>query len=161
MSADDRLAEKLSELKTLMPPPTAPKGVYKPLVVMGNMVFLSGHLPVRPSGELVVGRLGAELDVQAGYDAARLVGFGLLASLRKQFGTLDRVRRVIRLLGVVNSTPDFIHQPSVVNGCSELLAYVFGPDDGVGARSAIGAPTLPLGVPVEIEAVFEIEPPPV
>jgi enamine deaminase RidA (YjgF/YER057c/UK114 family) len=157
MSAEDRLAEKLSELKILLPSATAPKGVYRPLVIVGGLVYTSGHLPVRPSGELVTGRLGAELDAAAGYEAAQLVGFGILASLRKQFGSLDRIRRVVKVFGVVNSTSDFTHQPAVLNGCSELFAAVFGPDAGVGVRSAIAAPSLPLGVPVEIEAIFELE----
>ncbi|MGA2619105.1 MAG: RidA family protein [Thermoguttaceae bacterium] len=160
MSAEDRLAEKLAELKTLLPPAPAPKGVYKPLVVVGNLVYTSGHLPIRPTGELVTGRLGAELDVHGGYEAARLAAFGILTSLRKQFGTLDRIRRVIKVLGVVNSVPEFTHQAAVLNGCSELLVYIFGPEAGVGARTALAAPTLPLGVPVEIEALFELEPPP-
>ena len=141
-----------------MPPAPEPKGVYRPLVVIGDLVYTSGHLPVRPSGELVTGRVGAELDVQAGYDAARWAGLGILASLRREFGTLDRIRRVVKVLGVVNCTPDFTQQPAVLNGCSELFAQVFGPEAGVGARSALAAPTLPLGVAVEVEAIFEIEP---
>jgi enamine deaminase RidA (YjgF/YER057c/UK114 family) len=158
MSAEDRLAEKLSHLKTLLPPPPSPKGVYKPTLIVERLVYTSGHLPVRSSGELVVGRLGEGLTVEQGYEAAQLCGLGILATLRKQFGTLDKIRRVVKVLGIVNSTPDFTHQPGVINGCSELFAEIFGPDDGVGVRSAIGTNTLPLGVPVEIEAVFEIEP---
>ena len=104
MGAEERLAAKLSELKTLLPPPPDPKGVYRPLVIVGNLVYLSGHLPVRPSGELVTGRLGADVTIEAGYEAARLAGLGILSSLRKQFGTLDRIRRVVKVLGVVNST---------------------------------------------------------
>ncbi len=157
MSAEERLAAKLSELKTLLPSPPEPKGVYRPLVIVDKLVYLSGHLPVRSSGELVTGRVGAELSLEAGYEAARLAGLGLLASLRKQFGTLDRIRRVVKVLGVVNSTAEFTHQPAVINGASELFAQIFGPDAGVGARSAIAAPTLPLGVAVEIEAIFELE----
>ncbi|MGO9114914.1 MAG: RidA family protein [Thermoguttaceae bacterium] len=157
MSAEERLAAKLSELKTLLPPPPEPKGVYRPLIIVDKLVYVSGHLPVRPSGELVTGRLGAELTMEAGYEAARLVGLGILASLRKQFGTLDRIRRVVKVLGVVNSTPEFLHLPAVINGCSELFVQIFGPDAGVGARSAIAAPTLPLGVAVEIEAIFELD----
>ena len=157
MSAEERLAAKLSELKILLPPPPEPKGVYRPLIIVDKLVYVSGHLPVRSSGELVIGRLGAQLTTEDGYEAARLVGLGILASLRKQFGTLDRVRRVVKVLGVVNSTPDFTHLPAVINGCSELFVQIFGADEGVGARSAIAAPTLPLGVAVEIEAIFEIE----
>ena len=161
MSAEDRLAAKLSELKIILPPPLAPQGVYRPLVQVGSLVYTAGHLPVLPGGELVLGRVGAELDVDAGYVAARLAGFGILASLRTQFGSLDRIRRVIRVFGVVNCTADFTQQPGVLNGCSELFAAVFGPDAGVGVRSAVAAPSLPLGVPVEIEAIFELEEPPV
>ncbi len=157
MSAEERLAAKLSELRILLPPAPDPKGVYRPIVIVDKLVYTSGHLPVRPSGDLVIGRLGADLDVNAGCEAARLVGLGILASLRKQFGTLDRIRRVVKVLGVVNSTPEFTHQPAVINGCSELFAQIFGADAGVGARSAIAAPALPFGVAVEIEAIFELE----
>jgi enamine deaminase RidA (YjgF/YER057c/UK114 family) len=157
MSAEERLAAKLSELKILLPPAPEPKGAYRPLVIVDKLVYTSGHLPVRATGELVTGRLGADVTVEQGYDAARLVGLGILATLRKQFGTLDRIRRLVKVLGVVNSTPDFTHQPAVINGCSELFIQIFGADAGTGARSAIAAPTLPLGVAVEIEAVFELE----
>jgi enamine deaminase RidA (YjgF/YER057c/UK114 family) len=156
MSAETRLAELLQELGLAMPPAPEPKGVYRPLVVLGNTIHTSGHLPVQASGELVTGRLGAELDVPAGYAAARLVGLGILASLRKELGSLDRVRRVVKLWGAVHCTPQFTQQPAVLNGCSELFAQVFGAEAGVGARSAVGMVALPLGVPVEIEAIFEI-----
>ena len=156
MSAETKLAELLDQLGLTMPPAPEPKGVYLPLVVLGNLAYTSGHLPMQPSGELLTGRLGAELDVPAGYAAARLAGLGILASLRKQLGTLDRVRRVVKVLGAVNCVPEFTKQPAVLNGCSELFAQVFGPDAGVGARSAMGLAALPLGVPVEIEAIFEI-----
>jgi enamine deaminase RidA (YjgF/YER057c/UK114 family) len=156
MSAEARLAAKLAELGLELPPAPEPKGVYKPLVVLGNLVYTSGHLPTDASGKLVIGRLGEQLDVESGYRAAQLVGLGILASLRKQFGSLDRVERVVKVLGVVNSTSDFTQQPAVVNGCSELFAEVFGSEAGVGARSAIGVNTLPLGVPVEIEAIFQV-----
>jgi enamine deaminase RidA (YjgF/YER057c/UK114 family) len=156
MSSEARLAEKLAELKLQLPPAAEPKGVYKPLVVVGNLIYTSGHLPVRADGSLVTGRVGADLDVQAGYQAAQLVGLGILASLRKQFGSLDKIARLVKLFGVVNCTADFTAQPGVINGCSELFAAVFGPDGGIAARSAIGTNTLPLGVPVEIEAIFEL-----
>ncbi|MCC6124902.1 MAG: RidA family protein [Pirellulales bacterium] len=156
MSCEARLAEKLSELKLELPPPAEPKGVYKPLAMAGKLVYTSGHLPVRPDGTLVTGRVGAELDVQAGYRAAQLVGLGILSTLRKRFESLDNVVRLVKLFGAVNCTPDFIQQPAVINGCSELFAHVFGPENGVAARSAIGTSALPLGVPVEIEAIFEV-----
>lgn len=156
MSAEAKLTAKLAELGLQLPPPAAPKGVYKPLVVVGNLIYTSGHLPVDAAGGLVTGRVGAELDVAAGYRAAQLVGLNILASLRKELGSLDRVGRVVKVLGVVNCTSDFTQQPAVINGCSELFAEVFGPAQGIGARSAIGTNSLPLGVPVEIEAIFEI-----
>lgn len=148
---------KLSELKLELPPPPDPKGVYRPLVIAGNMAYTAGHLPVAVDGTITTGRVGAELDQAAGYAAARQAGLAILATLRKELGSLDRVRRVVKVLGVVNCTDDFTAQPAVINGCSELLAEVFGPEAGVSARSAIGTNTLPLGVPVEIEAVFEIQ----
>jgi enamine deaminase RidA (YjgF/YER057c/UK114 family) len=148
---------RLSELGLELPPAPEPKGVYRPLVIVGNLAYTSGHLPVKSDGSLITGRIGAELDKQAGYDAARQTGLAILATLRKGLGSLDRVRRVVKLLGLVNCTPDFDQQPAVINGCSELLAEVFGPEAGVGARSAVGVGCLPLGVPVEIEAMFEID----
>jgi enamine deaminase RidA (YjgF/YER057c/UK114 family) len=157
MSAEAKLSEKLKELALELPPAPKPKGVYKPLVVLGNLAYTSGHLPVAPGGDLVKGRVGADLDVKAGHAAAVLAGLGILATLRQALGTLDRVRRVVKVLGMVNCTPEFDQQPAVLNGCSELFAEVFGPDAGVGARSAVGVAALPLGVPVEIEAVFEID----
>lgn len=148
---------RLSELGLELPPAPEPKGVYRPLVIAGNLAYTSGHLPVGSDGSMVTGRVGVELDQQAGYEAARQTGLGILATLRKELGSLDRVRRVVKVLGVVNCTPGFDRQPAVINGCSELFAEVFGPEMGVGARSAVGVGSLPLGVPVEIEAVFEVE----
>ena len=148
---------RLSELGLELPPAPEPKGVYRPLVVVGNLAYTSGHLPVKPDGTIITGRIGAELDQQVGYNAARQTGLAILATLRKGLGSLDRVRRVVKLLGMVNCTAEFNQQPAVINGCSELFAEVFGPDAGVGARSAVGVGSLPLGVPVEIEAVFEIQ----
>lgn len=156
MSAEARLTETLAKLGLQFPSAPAPKGLYKSVVVAGNLVYTSGHLPVDAEGRMTTGRLGADLDVEAGQRAAQLVGLNILASLRKELGSLDCVARVVKLLGVVNCTPEFTQQPAVINGCSQLFADVFGPDAGVGARSAIGTNTLPLGVPVEIEAVFEI-----
>lgn len=156
MSADARLATKLTEVGLQLPPAPEPKGVYRPLVVLGNLVYTSGHLPVDAGGQLVTGRLGEQLDVVAGYRAAQWAALGILASLRKELGSLDRVQRVVKVLGAVNSTADFTQQPAVLNGCSELLAAVFGPEAGIAVRSAIGVNTLPLGAAVEIEAVFQL-----
>jgi enamine deaminase RidA (YjgF/YER057c/UK114 family) len=153
MSAEERLAELGLEL----PPAAEPKGLYRPLVIAGGLAYTSGHLPAEPSGGLVTGRLGDELDVQAGQRAAVLATLGILATLKNELGSLDRVRRLVRLLGMVNSTAEFDQQPAVVNGASQLLAHVFGPEAGVGARSAVGVGSLPLGAAVEIEAIFEVE----
>ena len=154
MSAESRL----SELSLQLPPPPKPGGVYKPCVVIGNLAYLSGHGPLQPDKTLVVGRLGEDMDVQAGYNAARLTGLGLLATLQQSLGSLDRVVRVIKVLGLVRSTDDFDQQPAVINGCSELFRDIFGADAGVGARSALGTNSLPGGIAVEIEAIFEIKP---
>ena len=157
MSADARLTQKLAELGLQLPPAPEPKGVYKPLVVAGNLVYTSGHLPVDAAGKLLIGRLGAELDVTAGYQAAQLAALGILASLRKELGTLNRVGRVVKVFGAVNCTPEFTQQPAVINGCSELFSTVFGPEHGVGARSAVGMGSLPGNIAVEIEAIFEYQ----
>lgn len=154
MSFDSRLAELNLEL----PPAPQPVGVYKPIVVVGTMAYLSGHGPLRPDKTLITGRLGDDLDVEAGYAAARLTGLGLLATLRSHFGSLDRVRRLTKLLGLVQCRDDFGQQPAVINGCSELFRDVFGEDTGVAARSAIGTNALPGGIAVEIEAIFEVWP---
>ena len=153
MSYDSRLVELGLEL----PPPPDPKGLYKPLAITGNLAYAAGHLPTAADGSIITGRLGAELDEDAGYRAARQAGLALLATLRKQLGTLDNVVRVVKVCGAVNSTPEFDRQPAVINGCSQLLADVFGQRAGVGARSAIGVASLPLGAAVEIEAVFEVK----
>jgi enamine deaminase RidA (YjgF/YER057c/UK114 family) len=121
------------------------------------LAYLSGHLPLRADGSVLTGRLGEDLDQAAGYEAARRTGLGLLATLRAGLGSLDRVRRVVKVSGFVNCTPDFRQQPAVINGCSQLLADVFGPQAGIGVRSAVGVGSLPLGAAVEIEAVVEIE----
>jgi enamine deaminase RidA (YjgF/YER057c/UK114 family) len=155
MSAEARLAAKLAELKLEMPPAPEPKGVYKPLVTFGNMVYTSGHLPVESSGRLVMGRIGLDMDIPSGYAAARLTGLGILASLKKEFGSLDRIHRLVKVLGAVNCTPEFTQQPAVINGCSELFAEIFGPEAGIAARSAIGVVSLPLRACVEIEAIFQ------
>ncbi|HID77025.1 MAG TPA: RidA family protein [Planctomycetaceae bacterium] len=148
---------RLDRLGLSLPPPAAPKGLYRPLVIVGDLAFTSGHLPVAEDGSLVRGRLGEDLDQAAGQEAARRAGLAILATLRAELGTLDRVRRVVKVLGVVNSATHFDQQPAVINGCSQLFADVFGPEAGIGARSAIGAPSLPLGAAVEVEAIFQIE----
>ena len=147
---------RILELRLELPPAPKPVAVYKPLVIAGNLAYVSGHGPLKPDKSLITGRVGADLDLAAGKAAARQVGLAILATLRSELGSLDRVQRVIKVLGMVNSTPDFPDHPKVINGCSELFAEVFGPDCGVGARSAVGMGSLPGNIAVEIEAIFEI-----
>ncbi len=147
---------KILELRLDLPPAPKPVAVYKPLVVVGNMAYVSGHGPLKPDKSLITGRVGADLDLAAGKAAARQVGLAILATLRGELGSLNRVKRVIKVLGMVNCTPDFPDHPKVINGCSELFAEVFGPENGIGARSAVGMGSLPGNIAVEIEAIFEI-----
>ena len=152
MSAEERLTKLGIEL----PPPPKPVGLYKPIVVVGNVAYLSGHGPLKSDGTLIVGRLGDGMNVEAGQAAARQTALAMLATLRFSLGTLDRVTRVVNLLGLVRSTDAFDQQPAVINGCSQLFADIFGPDQGIGARSALGTNSLPGGIAVEIEGIFEI-----
>ena len=147
---------KFTELKLELPPAPKPMGVYKPVVVVGNLAYVSGHGPLKPDLSLIKGRVGADLSLDEGKAAARQVGLAILASLRAHFGSLDRIKRVIKTLGMVNSAPDFLEHPKVINGCSELFAEIWGPDHGVGARSAVGLGPLPNNIAVEIEVIFEL-----
>jgi enamine deaminase RidA (YjgF/YER057c/UK114 family) len=148
---------RIEELKIELPPAPKPVGVYKPVVIVGNMAYVSGHGPLKPDGTMIVGRVGADLDERAAYGAARQTGLAILASLRAGLGSLDRVKRLVKALGMVNCTPDFQSHPAVINGFSELFAELFGEENGVGARSAVGMGSLPKNIPVEVEAIFEIE----
>jgi enamine deaminase RidA (YjgF/YER057c/UK114 family) len=147
---------KIAALGLVLPPVGKPAGAYKPCLVVGPLAYVSGHLPFQSDGTLVKGRVGDGLDADAGKAAARLVGLAILATLVHQLGTLDRVVRVVKVMGLVNCPADYTQHPHVINGCSELFAEVWGPDRGVGVRSAFGVGSLPLGVPVEVEAVFEL-----
>ncbi|MDT1062840.1 RidA family protein [Paracoccus sp. CPCC 101403] len=145
MSIETRLAE----LGITLPDAPAPAANYVPFVISGNMLFVSGQISAQK------GRLGDDLAVEAGAEAARTCGLALLAQARAALGSLDRVKRVVKLGGFVNSTPEFTDQPEVINGCSNLMVEVFG-DKGRHARAAVSAPALPRGVAVEVEAIFEI-----
>ena len=135
-----------------MPPPV---GTFVHAVRTGNLIFLTGHMPFRADGSLVVGRLGQDLDADAGYEAARLSALGILVTLRHELGSLDRVRRIVKLNGVVNATPDFIRHTHVINGASDLLVQVFG-DAGVQARLAVGYASLPCNICLEVELIAEV-----
>lgn len=152
MTAEDQI----QSLGLTLPPAPPKGGVYKPVVILGNTAYVSGHGPYRGDGDYICGRVGSDLDLEQGKAAARQVGLAILATLKKELGSLDRVKRVIKLLGMVNSTPDFPDHPKVINGCSELFAQVWGDDAGIGARSAVGMGSLPGNIAVEIEGIFEV-----
>jgi enamine deaminase RidA (YjgF/YER057c/UK114 family) len=148
---------RLKELQITLPTPPKPVAKYKTAVLVGNMLYVSGHGPAKISepGPLM-GKLGVKLNVEQGKESARLVGINILATVRSTLGSLDRIKRLVKTLGMVNATPDFLDHPQVINGFSELMAQVFGEDAGVGARSAVGMGSLPGDIPVEIECIFEV-----
>ena len=146
------VSARLQELGITLPEPVRPVATYVRYVQTGNLLFISG---TGPGPEIPAGKLGADMTLEAGYAAARSVGLNLLATAQDALGDLDRVVRLVKLLGMVNSTPDFVDQPNVINGCSDLLVEVFG-EPGRGTRSAIGFVSLPSGIPVEIECTFEV-----
>lgn len=152
----DSPQKRLEALALTLPPAPKPAGVYKPCLVVGPHVYVSGHGPLLPDGTLLRGRVGRDLDLDAGKRAARQVGLTILATLVANLGSLDRIRRVVKVLGMVNCTADFEAHPKVINGCSELFAEVWGTDLGIGVRSAVGMGSLPDDIPVEIEAMFEL-----
>ena len=147
--------KRLKELGLELPSAAKPMANYVPAVRTGNLVFLSGHGPLEKD-RLITGKLGSDLAVEEGYQAARLVAVGLLGSLKDLIGDLERVRRIVKLLGLVNSEPTFLEQPQVINGASDLLVEVFG-DRGRHARSAVGTNSLPVNIAVEIEMIVEVE----
>jgi enamine deaminase RidA (YjgF/YER057c/UK114 family) len=154
MSAEERIAQLGLEL----PPPAKPAGVYKPVVIVGNMLYVSGHGPLKPDGQLYTGKLTTDPgQVERGQRAARQTGLAILSTLRANI-PLSHVVRLVKTLGMVNCSPDFKDHPAVMNGFSNLMAEVFGQDAGIGARSAVGLGSLPGDITVEIEAIFEIEP---
>ncbi len=153
MSAESRL----QELALILPPAPKPMGVYRPVIVVGSLAYTSGHGPLLDDGKLITGRVGFDITLEDGKAAARQVGLAILASLRAELGSLDRVKRVVKILGMVNATGAFTDHPKVINGCSELFVEIWGTENGVGARSAVGMGSLPGNMAVEIEAIFEVE----
>ena len=146
----------LTQLAVTLPPAPKPVAVYKPLLVVDRLAYVSGHGPLRADGTLITGVVGRDLTLEEGRAAARQVGLAILATLREQLGSLDRVRRVVKVLGMVNSASDFYDHPKVINGCSELFAEIWGLENGIGTRSAVGLGPLPGNIAVEIEAIFEL-----
>jgi enamine deaminase RidA (YjgF/YER057c/UK114 family) len=151
-----RAERRLRELGIELPPAPKPVAVYVPAVPVGNTLYTSGHGPRQADGKLVRGKVGDELTLKQGYDAARLVGLNVLSTVRDTLDSLDKVVRLVKVLGMVNCTSDFTEQPQVINGFSELMVEVFGETAGKGARSAVGVASLPSNIPVEIEAIFEV-----
>jgi enamine deaminase RidA (YjgF/YER057c/UK114 family) len=148
--------ERLAALGIELPTPPAPVANYVRAVTTGNLVFLAGHGPLKADGTYVTGRLGKDISLEEGYEAARLTAIAMLASLKAEIGNLDRVKRIVKVTGMVNSDPAFTDQPKVINGCSDLLVEIFG-DEGKHARAAVGMASLPIGIAVEIEMVVEVE----
>jgi len=146
---------RLAELKLILPPSPKPLGVYKPVLIIGKFLYVSGQGPMRTDGTLITGRLGDTLSLEEGKQAARQVGLTMLSTIKAQTGDLNGIKRIVKTLGMVNSTPDFGQHPAVINGFSELMAEVFGGDNGIGVRSAVGM-FLPLNIAVEVEAMFEL-----
>lgn len=146
---------RIIELGLELPPAPKPAGVYKPVLAVGKFLYVSGHGPIKTDGSLMTGRLGADLDTEEGKLAARQVGLTMLSTIKTHFGDLKRIKRLVKVLGMVNSAPGFDKQPAVINGFSELMAEVFGPENGIGVRSAVGM-ILPSNIPVEVEAMFEL-----
>ena len=148
---------RIQELHITLPTPPKPVAKYKTAVLVGNMLYVSGHGPAKLSDKTpMAGRVGADLSTEQGKDSARAVGVNILATVRATLGSLDKVKRLVKTLGMVNCTPDYKDQPQVINGFSELMAEVFGEDAGVGARSAVGMGSLPSNIAVEVECIFEV-----
>ncbi len=148
--------ENFEKLNLALPPAPKPLGVYKPFLIVGNLAYVSGHGTFKTDGSLIIGKVGQDMDMDEAKLAARQVGLAILATLKANLGSFNRIHRVIKVLGMVNATPDFERHPYVINGCSELFAQIWGEHRGVGVRSAVGMGSLPDNIPVEIEAIFEL-----
>jgi enamine deaminase RidA (YjgF/YER057c/UK114 family) len=149
--------ENFKALNLELPPAPTPKGVYKPSLIVGNFIYVSGHGPYLPDGNLLTGRIGSQVDIEAGKKAAQQTGLAILATLKASLGSLNKIKRVVKVLGMVNCVEDFEQHPTVINGCSELFAKIWGEENGIGVRSAVGMGSLPQNITVEIEAMFELE----
>lgn len=148
--------KRVQELHLTLPPAPKAIAVYKTAVMVGNLLYVSGHGPLKPDKTMITGRVGKDLTLEQGKEAAKQVGLAILATVKDHLGSLDRVKRLVKTFGMVNCTDDFLDQPKVINGFSELMKDVFGEDSGVGARSAVGHNVLPGNIAVEIECIFEV-----
>jgi enamine deaminase RidA (YjgF/YER057c/UK114 family) len=155
--ATDSIEQKLSALGLSLPVLPVSKGIYKRCLDDGNKLYISGHISVNADGTSITGKLGKDLDEEQGKVAARQCGLAILSAIREHSGSLDKVKRVIKILGIVNAVPEYEKHPVVINGCSELFVQLWGDDNGKGVRSAVGMGSLPGNVAVEIEAIFEID----
>lgn len=149
------VSERIKEMNLQFPPAPQPAGVYRPILVIDKFLYVSGQAPVNFDGSLMQGRAGDDLSIEEAKLAARQVGLTMLSTILTHFGDIDKVKRIVKVFGMVNCTPDFQRQPLVMNGFSELMAEVFGREHGIGVRSAVGM-MLPDGIPVEVEAMFEL-----
>ena len=150
------IEEKLKELGNELPTLPASKGIYKRCLIDGKNLYVSGHISVNTDGSSITGKLGKDLNEEQGKTAARQCGLAILSSLKAELGDLEKVKRVMKVLGMANATADYEKHPIVINGCSELFVELWGDDNGKGVRSAVGMGSLPGNVAVEIEAMFEI-----
>ncbi len=148
--------ENLIQSGLTLPPQPKPGGIYKSCITVDNLIYVSGHGPVKEDGSLIKGKVGKEINAETAKIAARQTGMAILTTLKSNIGSLDKIKRVIKIFGMVNCTTDFEKQPYVINGCSELFVEIWGEDNGIGVRSAVGMGSLPGNIPVEIEAVFEL-----
>lgn len=140
----------------ILPPAPKPMGVYKPFLIDGNHLYVSGHGPFKSDGSLIIGQIGLDINEEEGKLAAQQVGLSILSTIVNGIGSLDKIKRVIKVLGMINCHADFKKHPYIINGCSELFKTIWGEENGVGVRSAVGMGSLPDGIPVEIEAMFEL-----
>jgi enamine deaminase RidA (YjgF/YER057c/UK114 family) len=151
------IEQKLSELGLSLPTLPGSKGIYHSTLVVGNLLYVSGHISVNPDGSFITGKVGSDVNDEDAKHAALQCGLAILSSVKKHFGTLDKIKRVIKLFGMVNSIPEYTKHALIINGCSELYVQLWGDENGKGVRSAVGMGSLPNNVSVEIEAVFKIE----
>lgn len=151
------IEEKLASLNLVLPLLPTSKGIYKRCLVVGSLLYVSGHISIHTDSSPITGKLGKDLTEEEGKIAARQCGLAILSSIKDHFGDLTKIKRVVKILGMVNATPEYDKHPLVINGCSELFAQLWGEENGIGVRSAVGMGSLPGNVAVEIEAIFEIQ----
>jgi enamine deaminase RidA (YjgF/YER057c/UK114 family) len=149
-------SQRFQQTGLTLPPSPKPLGVYKPFLIDGTHLYVSGHGPWKDDGTIIIGRIGDTITMEEGKAAAQQVGLSILSTIIRGIGSLDKIKRVIKVLGMVNCPPDFEKHPYIINGCSELFKQIWGEENGVGVRSAVGMGSLPDNIPVEIEAMFEL-----